>query len=94
MENKLSIVPVASSLAFFGGAVYVICAAALALFPKGSVAFFRLWLHGVQLAEPSLTWGGFFLGLVSFVAASALAGALFAVIYNRCFEHCEKRAWV
>ncbi|MBI4153958.1 hypothetical protein HY501_01350 [Candidatus Woesearchaeota archaeon] len=93
MEKRLSVIPVASALGFFGGLVYLICASAFLLFPEGSLALMGTWFHGISLTRTPMGWGSFLVGLVTFVAASAGAGALFAVVYNRCHKHCEKYGW-
>lgn len=97
-ERKLSPWPSALALGMASGVLYVICAAAVWIWPAGSVKFFSYWFHGIDLTKIAsagqLGFGSFVIGLVSLVLASMAFGALFAVFYNMCFRHCAKRSWI
>jgi hypothetical protein len=77
-----------AALAVTAGAVYVVCALAVALFPDGTLAFFNTWLHGVDLtlvkrpATKALTAAEWIYGFLSAVTASFLAGALYGWARN------------
>jgi hypothetical protein len=65
-------------------ALFVICAAAVAMAPEATTAFAGLLIHA-DLSEFSrtLTWGSFFGGLVGWTIGTALTFAFVAWLYNR-----------
>lgn len=76
------------ALAITAAVLYGVCAFAVAVWPAGTLAFFKLAMHGLDL-EPLLpaaglrfSWGGFFCGLAGLAIATFVAGALFTWIYN------------
>lgn len=73
-------------LAFGGTAalLWVICSALVALLPAPMLSMTGHMLH-VDTAgfDWTLTWTGFFLGLISWVVWSLLAGWLVGWLYNR-----------
>lgn len=77
-----------AALAVTAGAVYVVCALAVALFPDGTLAFFNTWAHGVDLtlmkrpAAKSLTAAEWIYGFVSMVTSGFLIGALYGWARN------------
>lgn len=77
-----------AALAVTAGAVYVVCALAVALFPDGTLALFNTWAHGVDLtlvkrpATKSLAASERVFGFVSIVVAGYLAGALYGWARN------------
>jgi hypothetical protein len=66
--------------------VNIVCAAAVYLFPDGTLAFVNSWTHGIDLAalqsEKPWTVGGFVLGLFNVSLTGFLVGALFAACSN------------
>jgi len=75
------------ALAVTGAAAYLVCAAAFALWPDGTLDFFNALFHGVDLAplkpgRKPLTLGVFVYGLAGIVVAAFLSGVVFAVAYN------------
>ncbi len=74
------------ALAIVTGIVYVICRAITILFPTGSLKFFSLFIHSIdltQLSTASQTFGGFIIGLVVSVVSAYILGWIFAWVYNR-----------
>lgn len=75
-----------SALALTAAVTSIVCAAAVYLFPDGTVAFVNSWLHGLDLAalrsDRPWTPGGLALGLFNAALAGFLAGALFAFCRN------------
>lgn len=77
-----------AALAVTAGAVYVVCALAVALFPDGTLAFFNTWAHGVDVtllkrpATKPLAASEWVFGFVSIVVAGYLAGALYGWLRN------------
>lgn len=71
-----------AALAASAGAAYAVCAAAVALFADGTLAFFDTWAHGAGLtlvkrpAAKPLAVGEWTSGSVSIGAAGHLASAL------------------
>lgn len=98
IDRKISPWPAALALGMVSGVFYVLCAAAVWLWPAGSVKFFSYWFHGIDLAKIASAWqlgfGGFVIGLLSIVLVSMAFGALSAMFYNMCFRHCAKRGWI
>ena len=96
--ERLSPWPSALALGLTAGVLYVLCAAAVKLWPSGSVKFFSYWFHGIDLTKIAgagqIGFGSLVIGLVSFVITSMAFGALVAVFYNMCFRHCSKKGWI
>lgn len=89
--------PTGFALAATSGIVYILCAAAIALWPRATISFFNSWVHGVDLtriAVESLSWSGFFKGLVGVLVFAYIAGALYAWVYNNCIVHCKRKGWI
>jgi len=72
---------VASSLC--AGVLWLICSALVALFPHYMLQMTPHMVH-VDLSDThwTLTWSGFFFGLLDWVILAGAAGTLLAVIYN------------
>ncbi len=86
--NKLAM---ASALS--AGLLWVICSAIVVLFPHSTLQMTGHMIH-VDLAQTTwtLTWTGFLVGLVGWVALAAITGASLAVIYNSLVGkegHCD-----
>lgn len=66
--------------------LYSTCAAAYALFPDGTMAFFNAWFHGFDFtllkANKPFTAGTFIYGLLSVAVTSFVTGTLFGSLYN------------
>ena len=80
------------------GIIYVICAAAVVLWPTLSLRFFASWFHGIDLTQISvpvqLAFNGFITGLFSVVLFFYFVGLIYGLIYNLCYAHCKKRRWI
>ena len=68
-------------------AVYVACAAAVLVFPDGTLSFLNSWVHGIDLSlikrpASSLSGGEWIGGFVTAVISAFLAGTLFAWARN------------
>ncbi len=75
----------ANAMAITVGAIYVVCALAVALFPEFSKSAAIAWFHGIDIGK---IWtgearGNFVLGFLTSVGGSWLVGYLFASSYNR-----------
>lgn len=87
------------ALALAVAVLYTTCAAAFALWPQATLAFFNTWFHGLDLsalqAEAApMTFGGFVAGLAGVTAYGFVAGLVYAVGYNlagRC-PGCRERS--
>ncbi len=84
--SKLKPWAVGGALAITAAIVYLVCAAAVVLWPGSTLEFFNAWVHGLDLsvletAKP-ITAGVFFYGLSGVVASAFAVGAVFAVSYN------------
>jgi len=82
---KLNEMAWANALAVMMGAVYIFCAVAVAIFPGISRVVATSWFHGMDLGA---VWtgaprGNFFLGLVTAMGLTWLAGWVFALTYNK-----------
>lgn len=90
--------PTGLALSLTAGIVYVICTAAIALWPVGSLKFMSAWFHGIDLmkiATPfSISLGAVVLGLVEVLIVAYLIGVLYAWLYNKCVAHCKKKDWL
>ncbi|MBI2128871.1 hypothetical protein HYU07_01395 [Candidatus Woesearchaeota archaeon] len=83
--EKLSVKTTALALAIVGGILSLACAAIIALWPAGSLKFFNAIFHGIDLtliAKANVSIGSVVLGLVEVMVIGAIAGALFAWLYN------------
>jgi hypothetical protein len=84
--NRLNPWRTGIALALTAAIISLICAAAVYLFPDGTVAFVNSWTHGLDLTslrtDRPWTLGGLALGLFNVTLTGFLAGALFACCYN------------
>ena len=66
--------------------ISVVCAAAVYLFPQGTVDFVNSWTHGLDLtmlrSDKPWTLAGLAYGLFNVTLTGFLVGALFACCYN------------
>ena len=81
---KLNIKAIAIAEAVVAGILFVLCRLLFALAPDTTLAAMKYLFHTdwTGIAVP-VTWGGFFLGLVFFMALTAVVGAVWAWFYNR-----------
>ena len=82
--EKLNVKVVALALAAVGGVISLACAAIIALWP-GAVKYLRAIFHGIDMtaiAKINMSIGSVVLGLIEVIVISAIAGALFAWVYN------------
>lgn len=90
--------PTGLALSLTAGIIYVVCAAAIALWPTLTLQVMGSWFHGIDIQRIAttapLTWGNVLSGLVGLIVAAYLVGALFAWLYNRCLEHCQRKGWM
>jgi len=97
-EDKLHIWPVTLAFSILAGIIYLVCALLVWLFPAGTVKFFSYWFHGIDLSKiintAPINFSAFLIGLLSIIIFSALAGALFAWLYNKCLKHCKNKGWI
>ncbi len=82
---KLNKKALANASALLVGAVYIVCAVLVAIFPGFFKAVAESWFHGIDLG---VIWtgsprGNFVLGLVTASGGSWLASWVFAWIYNK-----------
>ena len=74
------------ALALTAAVISVICAAAVYLFPQGTVDFVNSWTHGLDFtmlrSDRPWTLGGLAYGLSNVTLTAFLIGALFAWCYN------------
>ena len=85
--NNLKPWAVGAALAITVALAYTICAAAFALRPEETLAFFNAWFHGIDLrmlkpAASTFTLGVFFYGLSGVTLTGFIIGAIYAVVYN------------
>ena len=84
--DKLNPCRVGSATALTAAVISVVCAAAVYLFPQGTVDFVNSWMHGMDLtmlkSDKPWTLGGMVYGLFNITLAGFLAGVLFAACYN------------
>jgi hypothetical protein len=84
--NKLNPWRVGSATALTTAVISVVCAAAVYLFPQGTVDFVNSWTHGLDLtmlrSDKPWTLGGLAYGLFNVTLTGFLFGALFAYCYN------------
>jgi hypothetical protein len=72
-------------MAVTAGILYAACSALYAVVPEFTAAIYRALFHAGAVAGEAgngISLGIFLLGLTAIVAASYIAGALFAAIYN------------
>lgn len=97
-ENKLHPWPAALALGLLSGIIYLVCALFVWLYPLGAIKFFNYWFHGIDISKIAnstpINFSTFLIGLLSAVIFSALAGAIFAGLYNKCFKHCKNKGWI
>lgn len=74
------------ALALTAAIANIVCAAAVYVFPDGTVAFVNSWTHGLDLVvlqrEKPWTPGGLLLGIFNVALTGFLLGALFAWCRN------------
>src|SRR3989344_7889927 len=79
------------------GIVYIVCGIFVKLLPNVALTFFNDWFHGIDLTplftQRSLTLLVFLRGFVEVVIAAYIFGFIFALIYNKCVDHCMKNGW-
>lgn len=82
---KLNAHAAGSSCAAITGLAYVVCAAAYALFPSATLAFFNYVFHGLDFRKVAvgMTWGGAVAGLLIAVVGAYVLTWLWATWYNR-----------
>ena len=84
--NNLNPWRTGSATALTALVISVVCAAAVYLFPQGTVDFVNSWTHGLDLtmlrSDKPWTLGGLVYGLFNITLTGFLAGALFACCYN------------
>jgi hypothetical protein len=80
---KLNVKAIAIAEAVVAGILFVLCRLAFTLAPDTTLAAMKYLFHTdwTDIAVP-VTWGGFFLGLVVFMAFTAVVGAVWAWFYN------------
>lgn len=75
-----------SATALTVAVISVVCAAAVYLFPDGTVNFVNSWTHGLDLttlrSDRPWTLGGLAYGLFNVTLTGFLVGALFAWCHN------------
>ncbi len=78
-EKKLAL-----SLGGTTAVLWIICSALVALFPGPTGILMGHMLHGnLEDFSWTLTWAGFFIGLITWVLTAAAAGWLVGWSYNR-----------
>jgi hypothetical protein len=77
---------VGSATALTAAIINVACAAAVYLFPEGTVDFVNSWTHGLDLtmlrSDRPWTLGGLVFGLFNVTLTGFLVGTLYAWLYN------------
>lgn len=77
---------VSLSAAITAEALYIVCALAFLLFPKGALMFFDTWFHGINLtliaSGSALTFVEFIVGFVTVFTTAYVTGFVFASVYN------------
>jgi hypothetical protein len=74
-----------ASCAAVTGLLYIVCAAAYALIPDTTLAFFNLLFHGLDIRKVAtgMTWGGVIAGLLLSVIGAYVLTWLWVTFYNR-----------
>lgn len=86
--NRIHTVPFASALTLTFLALYLVCAAAVALAPDSTVNFFNAWFHGLDLnllrppGGRPLTLAQVVQGALGVVIVAFPAGLVLAGLYN------------
>jgi hypothetical protein len=84
--NRLNPWHTGGAVALMVAIVSVACAAAVYLFPDGTVEFVNSWTHGLDLtvlkSDRAMTPGSVLLGLFNVSLTGFVIGALFAGSYN------------
>ncbi len=81
---SLNIRAFAWAAGFTAAALFLLCAAAVAVAPAPTAAFFGLLFHAdLSGIVREVTWGAFIVGLVAWTAGTALTFALGAWLYNQ-----------
>lgn len=86
--EKLNWKTTALALAAVGGIFSLACAAIIAIWP-GAVKYFGAIFHGIDMtaiAKTNMSIGSVVLGLIEVMVIAAIAGALFAWVYNHLNE--------
>ncbi len=90
--------PTGIALALTAGVLYTLCALAVMLWPMQTIQFFNTWLHAIDISKmytpPQITVTLFLQGLGSIMVTSYLIGMLFAWLYNKCVDHCQRKGWI
>ncbi|MBS3176594.1 hypothetical protein J4457_05150 [Candidatus Woesearchaeota archaeon] len=100
MEKTTSHYPHPTGFAFglTAGVAYIICAIFFVFWPSQALRFFNDWFHGLDLSAlvvvKSVTLWTFVKGLVEIVLFFYIMGFIFALIYNKCVDHCKKKRWL
>lgn len=74
-----------SSCAAIAGILYILCAVAYAIAPDGTLAFFSIVFHGLDLRKIviEMTWGGTIGGFLVTIVGAYVLTWLWATWYNR-----------
>ena len=81
---KLDTRAFAIAAAVIAAALDAICAFFVAVAPNIHTAFFGYLIHSdLSVVPRSLTWGGFFIGLVRWTVGAAIVAGAVAWLYNR-----------
>lgn len=82
---KHDIQATANATAVTTAVIYVVCAAAVGLFPDVSMTIAQSWMHGINLSQVSgwsATPGSLIFGFITATIGGWLAGYIFATAYN------------
>ncbi len=81
---KLKIWPFSISVGIVAAVAFVICAFFVALAPETTASLFSYLFH-IELTglTRSISWGGFFAGLLASALGMGLSAAVVAWLYNR-----------
>jgi hypothetical protein len=75
----------ANAVAVTIAVIYIVCAAAVVIFPSQAMFIAQSWFHGLDLSKIAVlnvTLGSFILGLATSTAGGWLIGYIFANTYN------------
>ena len=90
--------PTGMALAATSGLLYTLCALVIARWPVPTLQFFNTWMHAIDLSRiytpPQLTLGLYFQGLLGIMLTAYFVGAIYALLYNLCVAHCQKKKWI